>query len=203
MGKRLNESSTSPVARRARVTMRIVLAGVLVVLLVVIVGRAVARGDLHWGAAAEQSAEPSASAPASSTPPSTSPSGPPRALPAVSEPPALTPEVPVPAPEPTTPNVVSFTNLHQVVCPQPGQPSNGADEVILSWQTERVQEAWIGVATYDAIIAPYDSVQASQGQISLYFPCPSASQIYTLSVVGTDGSVVHSTIEVTNAGYVQ
>lgn len=169
------------------------LLGAIVALLlvaVVLIAMLLIRGD----------GEPApAASPSPSETPSPSPSG--ASSPSPAESPSAAEAEPAEDPEPAAPAdppgpvFSSFSaSPKKVSCPD----EFGTGEVTVAWQGSGATSAWIGVATSNAKIAPYDSVPVS-GEYTLPYPCGNESQAYTVTLEDADGRLTHKTATVTRA----
>lgn len=115
-----------------------------------------------------------------------------------------------PAPPPAaTPAFTSFTATSAVECPFPTTPVPGGFEpdpglqtppISIQWSSTGAVQAWIGADTTDAQAEPYSEVDTS-GSFDTTFFCPDDSITWTVTLVGSDGSTVSQTAEISNVGY--
>lgn len=183
-----------------RLGLRITLAAVLVVLLGAIIWRAADRGQFS-SAAAPTAPESTVATPAVETgqpTPTFTTSSPPPQAPA----PAPVAPNPNPAPQTTEPPALAVTSFSAspttIPCTTLSTADPGNSYVDFSWSSTGAVDAWIGVNTADAQIAPYANVPTT-GSYTIYYPCPEASISYTLTVVDADGKKDSSTVTVKNS----
>ncbi len=117
---------------------------------------------------------------------------------------------PTPSPTPTGPVINSFTvnnsTSPKVVCntQAPGGPF--PIHLRFRWSTKNVDSVHFGVATHDGrngmgwnLPPTGDSATTAAWEWQIEYPCPAASQFYTLTIV-KGATVVHKTVTVTNTG---
>jgi len=104
-------------------------------------------------------------------------------------PPAPAPPAPPAPPSNPKPTFTSFS-------PKNGFDVGCADEydsrdVSFSWNAAHADRAWIGISTPNAQAAPYAEVPVS-GSYTITFQCSEASEIYTVTAVGSHGTTHHT-----------
>lgn len=172
--------------------------GALLIALVILLVILLTRGD---GNAPTAGIDPTPTSTVESPTPSATPSESPSPTPTETE------EAPPSPPEPTGPQITSFAGTKEILCNT--QAPNPPEYVLsFSWASSKVDAVFFGVATNDASTGalfenlPPSGNSADNFPYPISFPCPSASQQYTLTVVG-NGEKVHSTITVVNKGDTQ
>jgi hypothetical protein len=198
---------------RRRVIILACVGGALMLALIVVLIALLTRGT------PVPVALPTATASASSTPsptaiktpratPSAPPSATPSATPSASPSPTMTVKpTPTPTPPPdTTSKIDSFTvGSNTIFCNQ-SAPVTPSYELSFSWSSSNVSAVYFGIDTNDASTAPfYDNLPPSGNSGANFsspvsFPCYTASQTYTLTVLGSGGQKVSKTVTVTNIG---
>ncbi len=157
------------------------------------------------GPANDVNGNPNTSASPSDTP-SASPSETPSASP--SETPSASPSAPAQPPPSTTTAINSFTVSSNSVLCNSDSPITQPIYISFKWKTTNVSQVGFGIASSDGIsqgmgynLPPSGNSNDDfpPGQNQIEFPCPSASQFYTLTVLGPDGRI-SKTLTVTNNG---
>jgi len=198
-----NGDGGAPKKSKKLVLILSILGGVLlvavIILLTLLFSRAFSSPSDDVVATPEVSASPSET-------PSASPSETPNASP--SETPSASPSAPAPSPPSNNTAINSFTaSSTSVLCNTQAQVPQPI-YLTFKWKTTNVSQVGFGVASSDGIsqgmgfnLPPSgnstDDFPAGQNVIE--FPCPSASQFYTLTVIGPDGKISKS-VTVTNNG---
>lgn len=207
---------TSPIeegkvkVRKRLVLILALLGGLLLLAVIALVIALFARGPVPTSSAfpAKDKARPTAPSTAPSTPKppaesSSSSSGP--------APPAPAPPAPAP-PAPATPAaetaITSFTVSPTSVRCNTAAPVKHQQYLTFSWATNHVDAVGFGVATDDALTAGMGWNLAPNGRsdndfppgyAEFVFPCPQASESYTLTVSGPGGKFSEK-VTVTNEG---
>jgi hypothetical protein len=180
-----------------------VLAVAVVTLIAVVLGLIFADGA--------EAPAPSTSSTSSTT--SATPTPTPTAAPTASATPSTSPTAapqpdpdPDPGPDPqpgvAAPVITSFSaSQNTVPCSidAPGFPGLKSTPITFSWSSTGGAKAWFGVDTSDAQAAPYQSVAADSGSITVDFQCYD-DHVYAFTVVGADGQKSSSTVSVSNIG---
>jgi cytoskeletal protein RodZ len=111
-----------------------------------------------------------------------------------------------PPPPSTNPTVASFTVSNtKVTCP--ADTTQPDPTLTFSWTSTNASEAYFGVDTNDAKANPFFSNLPPNGNTTNFpsgynpfdYPCPAASHVYTISVVG-NGMQANKSVTITNVG---
>lgn len=186
-----------PKKSRALLATLITVGALLLIAVIVLLVLLFGKNSGSTVASPSESTSPSASATPSESPtPSTSSSP----SPSSPSPSASTPPPPAPVAA-----VGSFTVSNQTVsCTD--KSSKNPPQLAFSWTSSNAAEAFFGVDTKDASVAPLYSNLPPNGDSSSFpekpfsYACPAASHQYTITVVG-DGAKASKTITVTNNGF--
>lgn len=182
-------------------TLLSVLIGVAAALLVAIIVLVV----VLLNGAASPAPGPSPTTTASATPTtSESPTPTPTATPTPTE----TQAPPPPPPPDTAPGFASFSQGQTVSCNTTNPPGYTPPRVSFSYTAKNASAVWFVLGDGDAADAGAFPMPLSGNQDDVYdgpleYPCPQASQDYTLTVVGQNGQHVSRTFTVTNTGDTQ
>jgi hypothetical protein len=149
-----------------------------------------------------------AGTPAPSPTPSESASPSPSPTPSEEPSPSATPSTP---PAASGPAISSFISTNSEVVCNTSAPSPSPQFIGFSWVATNVDQVYFGVDTDDASQAfLFDNLPPSgntsnfpEGYDPFEYSCPSASQKYTLTVVGSDGTAVSKSVTITNVGDTQ
>ena len=181
----------------------IIVGAILLIAIIILVVVLAARGSgsTTAGATTSTSASASPSETASATP-SASPT--PTATP--------TPTHTVAPPPPSNDAVInSFTTGSTTVLCNESAPQGDHQPIGFAWSTSKAAKVYFGVNTNDASTASlFDNLPASGNSNDDFpsgynhgdfeFPCPSASQKYTLTVVGDNGHKQSKSVTIVNKG---
>ncbi|MFZ2964950.1 MAG: hypothetical protein WA006_09735 [Rhodoglobus sp.] len=175
-----------------------IIGGALLLGVIILLVLLLTRGAGNPGGDGTATPTPSATATATPTP-----------TPSVTPTPTPTPTATAAPPPPpdTSTKVDAFSGTNQIFC-NTQAPNPPSYVLSFSWQTSNADQIYFGVATNDAQAgALFDNLPPSGNSqddfpYAVEFPCPSQSQIYTLTAVGDSGKV-SKTITVTNTGDTQ
>jgi len=104
-----------------------------------------------------------------------------------------------PGDEGSAASITSFTGPSTAGCLAAEAPAHQpVVDVTFNWNVVDADEVAFGVATGDAIAAPYQAGLPGGGSITVTFPCSARDQRYTLTAAGGDGRRVSRSITVTN-----
>ena len=206
-----DDSPTQPAKSKALLITLISVGGALLIAIIVLLVVLLTSGA---GGAADALPTPSSSDVSLSPTPSPSESAEESPTPEPS--PTETEEEAEPAPPPppsNDPTINSFTinnSTHPTVLCNTNAPNPSSQFLLVKWSSSNVDQVYFGVGTNDASAGPLfenlppsgnssDDFEAGYNNGAYEFPCPTASQKYTLTVVG-DGKKVSKSVTVTNDG---
>jgi hypothetical protein len=202
--QRMTAPSEEVVEERKSRKLMIILGAIgaaLLLALIIVLVLLLTKGNATPGALPTQSA--SASPTPSVTP---TKSAAPTATPTPT--PTQTQAAPPPPPPPSTDaEITNFSATHSVLCNSSDQ-SGIEPSLEFNWSSKNAIAAYFGVATDDAQSGgmgwtlPPNGNQHNfpSGYDPFYYPCPTASVTYTLTIVGTGGSKDSQKVTVTNNG---
>jgi len=201
------EAQPDPEEKKNRtLTVALIIVGaILLIAIIILVVVLAARGSgsttagdtTSTSASASPSETASTTASASATPTAT---------------PTPTPTHTVAPPPPSNDAVInSFTTGSTTVLCNESAPQGDHQPIGFSWSTSKAAKVYFGVNTNDASTASlFDNLPASGNSNDDFpsgynhgdfeFPCPSASQKYTLTVVGDNGHKQSKSVTIVNKG---
>lgn len=179
------------------------LVAVIVLLLVLLLG----------GGASGEAADPDASGSPSATPTeseSPTPSATPSETPSAEPSPSATAAPPSAPAADTAPAFTSFTSTQTVSCNTQFPPGYVPPTVSFNYSTKNASSVWFQTGEGDAANAGAFPMPLNGNKSDVYgpgssieYPCPLASQKYTLTIVGTNGQHLNKVFTVTNTGDTQ
>jgi hypothetical protein len=195
---------------RKLVTILATVGGALLIAVLIVLILLLNKSNATPGALPAPSPSPSASAsPTPSVTPTKSATPTPTPTPTRTPTPTPTPTATAapPAPPSTDAKITNFSATHTVLCNSSDQ-SGIEPSLDFSWSSKNAIAAYFGVGTDDAQSGgmgwtlPPSGNQHNfpSGYDPFYYPCPTASVTYTLTVVGTGGSKASQKVTVTNNG---
>lgn len=178
-----------------------IVGGVLLLTVIILLALLLTQNNAHSTGAATStpSATPSATPTASSTPSAT-----PTPTPTPTSTPTTDPAPPPPPPTNTV-KIDKFSGTSTIRC-NTQAPVEPDYTLFFEWRTTNAAQIYFGVATADASTGAFFTNLPPNGnseddfEYQLEFPCPAASQNYTLTVIGNNGDKVSKSIVVTNNG---
>lgn len=98
---------------------------------------------------------------------------------------------PPPPPPPPSPSFATFTGPNKATCPD----TSSSVEIAWNWSSSDAVNAWFGIGTSNAKVAPFESVPTT-ATYTFNYQCSEASQIYTVTLEDSSGRLTHKTVTI-------
>ncbi len=74
----------------------------------------------------------------------------------------------------------------------------GTVDVVFQWSTTGAENIYFGIQTDNAKASPYASGLGAVDSITVPYPCGFGSEVYTLTLEGADGTLLHRSVTLLN-----